>query len=443
MLKLFLLLTLMTASSASEKTTGIKQDSPVEFKEFDLQNGLHVIMHRDTANPIVSVDIWYLVGSKDEDPGHTGFAHLFEHMMFQGSKNVGKAEHFSYVQKAGGNVNGTTNTDRTNYFETLPSNQLELALWLESDRMMNLNVTQENFDNQREVVKEEKRQRYDNRPYGTWVINMFSRAFKEHPYQTPPIGSMEDLNRAGLSYAQDFYNRYYAPNNAVLIISGDIDYEETGILVDKYFGAIEPAEVKKKNYPQIIFNGGEVRDTIADNVQLPALYTGFRTRGMSSGDHYALDILSSILTEGKSSVLYKNIVYEKKLAKSVNSFVWDMELAGLFIINSTGYGHSDPKKIEDEIFAQIEHLKSEPVSGHILEKVKNTIENDFTQSRQTTLGKAELLAHYNVYLKNTGLINSDIENYLRVTPQELMEAAKKYLTRENCVVLFYLPKKAD
>ena len=417
--------------------------SNIEFQEYDLQNGLHVILHRDDSNPIVSVDIWYMVGSKDEDPGHTGFAHLFEHMMFQGSRNVGKTEHFSYIQKAGGTLNGTTNADRTNYFESVPSNQLELVLWLESDRMMQLNVTQENFDNQREVVKEEKRQRYDNRPYGTWSINMYNRAFPNHPYRMPPIGSMKDLNEASLDYAQGFYKKYYAPDNAVLVISGDIDYQGTGELVEKYFGNITPARTNKKNYHEINLNTGEIRDTIYENVQLPALFIGYKTYGNRSKDYYALQILSSLLTDGKSSRLYKDIVYNKKLAKSVNSFVSEMQIAGLFIVNSTGYQHSDLEKIEDEIYSQIESLKTKPVSDYELEKIKNSIENDFTNMRQTALGKAELLAHYYVYLNNTELINSDLKNYLDVTPREIMDAANKYFSRENRVVLYYSPKKSD
>jgi zinc protease len=423
--------------------TNSEAQSKIDFQEFDLPNGLHVILHRDDANPIVSVDLWYMVGSKDEDPGHTGFAHLFEHIMFQGSKNVGKTEHFSYIQKAGGTLNGTTNSDRTNYFETVPSNQLELVLWLESDRMMQLNVTQENFDNQREVVKEEKRQRYDNRPYGTWSINLYNRAFPNHPYYMPPIGSMKDLNEASLEYAQSFYKKYYAPDNAVIVVSGDINYEETKKLIEKYFGDIPSARTDKKDYPDVSLNTGEIIDTIYEKVQLPAIFIGYKTYGVRSKDYYTLQILSSLLADGKSSRLYKDIVYNKKLAKSVNSFVADMQLAGLFIVNSTAYQHTELKQIEDEIDAQIESLKTKPVSPHELEKVKNSVENDFTNMRQTTMGKAELLVHYYVYLKNTELINSDIKNYLDVTPEDIMNSANKYFSKDNRVILYFSPIKLD
>src|SRR5512143_2901117 len=222
----------------------------IEFEEYDLPNGLHVILHQDNSNPLVSVDIWYHVGSKNEDTNHTGFAHLFEHMMFQGSAHVGKAGHFSYIQKAGGTLNGTTNQDRTNYFETVPSNALELVLWLESDRMSTLNVTQENFDNQREVVKEEKRQRYDNVPYGSRFYYLFKNIYKGTEYGWIPIGSMQDLNDASLAYAQDFYRKYYAPDNAVLVIAGDIDYNETKELVEKYFGDLKASETNARQFPE-------------------------------------------------------------------------------------------------------------------------------------------------------------------------------------------------
>jgi len=259
----------------------------------------------------------------------------------------------------------------------------------------------------------------------------------------PPIGSMKDLNEASLDYAQNFYKRYYAPDNAVLVISGDIDYEETKKLVEKYFGSISPAKTNEGNYPEVNLYTGEIRDTIYENVQLPALFIGYKTPENTSRDHYSLEILSSLLTDGRSSRLYNDIVYDKKLAKSVNSFVSDMQLAGLFIINSTGFQHSDLKKIEDEIYLQIESLKTKPVSDYELEKVKNAIENDFTNMRQTTHGKAELLAHYYVYFNNTELINSDIKNYLDVTPPEIMYAANKYLSQDNRVVLYFVPAKSD
>jgi len=427
---------LFAINSFSQTTDAAK----VEFEEFNLDNGLHVILHKDNTNPIVSVDIWYHVGAKDEDPGRTGFAHLFEHIMFQGSKNVGKTEHFTYVQKAGGTLNGTTNQDRTNYFETVPSNRLDLALWLESDRMSTLNVTQENFDNQREVVKEEKRQRYDNVPYGTRWGNLFSMAFKGQTYEWIPIGSMEDLNNADLGYAQSFYKKFYSPDDAVLVVSGDINYDEAKKEVQKYFGDLKAAKTERKLFPEVIYNQGEKRDTVFEKVQLPALYIGYKIPGTASNDIYALEMLSSILSSGKSSRLYKKIVYENKGAKSVNSFLYDNELAGLFIISGTGFKTTNLGELEKKVTEEIDKMKNELVTASELEKVKNSAEADFTNRLQTTMGKADMLAEYWTYHKNTGLINTRINNFLSITPQEIMDAAKKYLNPENRVVLYYLPK---
>ncbi|MCI0448971.1 MAG: insulinase family protein [Chlorobi bacterium] len=417
--------------------------SKVEFEEFDLDNGLHVILHKDGTNPIVSVNLWYHVGAKDEDSNRTGFAHLFEHMMFQGSENVGKAQHFEYIQKAGGTLNGTTNQDRTNYFETAPSNQLELLLWLESDRMSTLKVNKENFDNQREVVKEEKRQRYDNAPYGSRWGELMKRAFKNQTYEWIPIGSMEDLNGADLSYAQEFYKKYYSPDNAVLVVSGDINYDEAKELVIKYFGGLKSSNAKKKTYKEIIFNQGEIKDVIYDNVQLPAVYFGYKIPGAANKDIYALEVISMILTDGKSSRLYKGIVYEKKIAKQINSFVWDNELGGMLIISATGFKNSNPDEIDKEITLQVNKLMSEEVLDKELEKVKNSIENDFLTNLQTTMRKADLLAHFWTYFKKTELINTAIDYYLNVTGEDIINTAKKYLNPDNRVILYYLPKKEN
>lgn len=432
----YLIIMVMFITSAGSRS----QTSRIEFEEFDLSNGLHIILHKDNTNPIVSIDVWYHVGSKDEDPGRTGFAHLFEHMMFQGSANIGKAEHFSYVQKAGGTVNGTTNQDRTNYFETVPSNQLELLLWLESDRMSTLQVTQENFDNQREVVKEEKRQRYDNVPYGSRWYEMMKRIFKDERYEWLPIGSMDDLNSADLGYAQDFYNKYYSPDNAVVVLSGDIEYDNARVLITKYFGGLKPAGTKKPIYPEIKFNKGEQRDVIYDNIQLPAVYIAYKIPGTTSSEIRALEILSMILGDGRSSRLYRDIVYDRKSAKSAGSFVWDNELGGLFIVNATGFKNTNLDSLEANITAIINSLEITGVTDKELEKAKNAVENDIIGGMQTVLGKADALANYWTYFKDTNRINSAAEEYLRVTKEDIIKAAKKYLTRDNRVVLYYEPK---
>ena len=412
--------------------------SDIEFKEFDLSNGLQVILHKDNSNPLVSVDIWYHVGSKNEEENRTGFAHLFEHMMFQGSANVGKAEHFKYLQDAGGFVNGSTTHDRTNYLETVPSNNLELVLWLESDRMGTLKVTQENFDNQRNVVKEEKRQRYDNAPYGSRFYNLFSKSFRNHPYGWIPIGSMKDLNEADLDYAKSFYKKFYSPDNAVLVIAGDIDYGKTKILVEKYFGDLIPAKHKKNPFQEILFNTGEVTGTIYDNVQLPALYTAYKIPDVLMKDVYALNLLSSVLGEGKSSRLNRDIVYERKLAKSVNSLTWNLELGGLFVFSSQGFPDSDLQVIQRHIDNQIEKIISEGISSDELVKSKNKAENAFVNRQQTMLGIAEQLAFYRTFYNDTSRVNTELLNFQMVSAEDIQKTAAKYLSKDNRVVLYYL-----
>ena len=437
MLKFLTIITYIMFISSAELST---QTAKIDFEEFDLANGLHVILHKDNTNPIVSVDIWYHVGAKDEDPGRTGFAHLFEHMMFQGSGNVKKTEHFNYIQNAGGTLNGTTNQDRTNYFETAPSNQLELLLWLESDRMSTLQVTQENFDNQREVVKEEKRQRYDNVPYGSRWGEMMKRLFKGQTYEWIPIGSMEDLNSADLNYAQEFYRKYYSPDNAVLVISGDIEYDNARKLAGKYFGDLKPASTVKRKYPELIFNQGEVKDVIYDNVQLPAVYIGYKIPGTTNKDIQELEMLSMIMGDGRSSRLYRDIVYDKKTAKSAGSFIWDNEVGGMFIVTATAFKNTNADSLLEDITRIVDSFGKEPVTDKELEKVKNSVENDYINNMQTIMGKADALASFWTFHKNTGLINTMVDEYLSITKEDILKEKKKYLTSDNRVVITYLPK---
>ena len=414
----------------------------INFIEYDLPNGLHVILHEDHSTPIVAVDIWYHVGSKNEDPERTGFAHLFEHMMFQGSANVKKAEHMAYIQKAGGTFNGSTNWDRTNYFQVVPSNQLELVLWLESDRMMSLNVNQENLDNQREVVKEERRWRVDNRPYGTQWEETFKRLFKVHPYKWPVIGYMEHLNAAKLEEVKKFFDTYYVPNNAVLVIAGDIDVEKTKNLVQKYFGDIPRGkyEIKRPNVVEPPLTQ-QVRDTIYDNVRLPAVFIAFRIPKDGERDFYALDLLANVLGSGRSSRLYQKLVYEKRIAQNVNVYAIGMEDAGVFKIDAyCSIGH-EPEEVEREIWNEIEKIHRELITEKELQKVKNQTESQTLSNYQTVLSKADQLAHYYVIHGNTDEINHELDKILSITREEIRDSAVKYLRPENSVVLYYLPKE--
>jgi len=412
----------------------------INFTEHSLDNGLHVILHKDSSNPLVSVDLWYHVGSKDEDPGKTGFAHLFEHMMFQGSENISKAEHFRYIQHAGGILNGSTDQDRTNYYETVPSNQLELVLWLESDRMGYLNVNQENFDNQRDVVKEEKRQVCDNVPYGSKWSNLFNRAFKGEPYEWVPIGSMEDLNNAALEDAINFYKIYYSPSNAVISISGDIENRNALELVNKYFGKIQPNITNKKNFPRIKYSSGEIKDTIYDSIQVPGIYIAYKIPGILSKESPALGLLTTILGESRSSRLYSKIVYEKRLAKSASSFIWDNELGGLIIISCMGYIDSNPSEIEKAVTDEIEKLQTQRVTEEELEKAKNKLETIMIESLQTNIGKADNLAHFRTFFKDTNQINTLLNKYSLITADYILSVTKKYLNKDNRVILNYLNK---
>jgi zinc protease len=414
----------------------------INFIEYDLPNGLHVILHEDHSTPIVAVDIWYHVGSKNEDPERTGFAHLFEHMMFQGSANVKKAEHMAYIQKAGGTFNGSTNWDRTNYFQVVPSNQLELVLWLESDRMMSLNVNQENLDNQREVVKEERRWRVDNRPYGTQWEETFKRLFKVHPYRWPVIGYMEHLNAAKLEEVKKFFDTYYVPNNAVLVIAGDIDFEKTKNLVQKYFGDIPRGkyEIKRPNVVEPPLTQ-QVRDTIYDNVRLPAVFIAFRIPKDGERDFYALDLLANVLGSGRSSRLYQKLVYEKRIAQNVNVYAIGMEDAGVFKIDAyCSIGHK-PEEVEREIWNEIEKIHRELITEKELQKVKNQTESQTLSNYQTVLSKADQLAHYYVIHGNADEINHELDKILSITREEIRDSAVKYLRPENSVVLYYLPKE--
>ncbi|ACF15069.1 peptidase M16 domain protein [Chloroherpeton thalassium ATCC 35110] len=414
---------------------------PIEFSEFDLPNGLHCIVYENHRSPIVTVDVWYHVGSKNESPERTGFAHLFEHMMFQGSANVGKTEHFSYVQNAGGSLNGSTTQDRTNYYETLPSNRLELGLWLESDRMMSLQVTAENFENQREVVKEERRMHYDNRPYGTVYEEMCARLFIDHPYKWIPIGSMKHLEDATLSDAQDFYNTFYAPNNATLILSGDVTLEKARTLAEKYFGEIAPSQhdIPRPKAESTLLNR-EITETFHDNVQLPALFMAYRICDIKHPDSDVLGAISDILSDGESSRLYRKLVYEEQLVRSIDTHSMPLEQPGLFFISAIGMPDTDLNAVKARIDEEMAKIIAGEVGEAELEKAKNGAEMGIIKSFSTIMGTGENLAHFHTYYGSASEINNELERVSNITPDDVQRAAKKYFETDGRVVLYWLPK---
>lgn len=417
------------------------QARKIAFEKYTLSNGLTVILHRDTTAPVVAVTTLYHVGSKNEDTSRTGFAHFFEHLLFEGSENVKRGEFDKYVTNAGGALNANTSQDRTFYYELLPSNQLKLGLWLESERMMHAKIEQVGVNTQREVVKEEKRQRVDNRPYGSFLTEILQRAFKVHPYHWAPIGSMDHLNAAKLDEFIDFYKTFYVPNNAVLSIAGDINIADTKKLVNDYFAAI-PKGTKEIPRPAVTEPplGSEVRGTVEDNIQLPAVIQAYRAPKQGSDEYYAFRLLSSILSGGESSRMNKVLVDQKQMAVQAVSFPFFNEDAGLFITLALANMGTKPEDLEKGIDSVVNSLKGSPVAESEFQKVRNQIETDFVTSNATMAGIAESLANYEVYFGDANLINTELARYQKVTREDLLNVAKKYLNKDNRVTLYYVAK---
>jgi predicted Zn-dependent peptidase len=420
------------------------QARKIEFTEYDLENGLHVILHQDNTTPIVAVTVLYHVGSKNEDPNRTGFAHFFEHLLFEGSENIKRGEFDKYVTGAGGILNANTSQDRTFYYEVLPSNQLALGLWLESERMLHAKIDQVGVETQREVVKEEKRQRLDNQPYGSIFYELFRRAYTVHPYSWQTIGSLDHLNAATLNEFIDFYKTFYVPENATLSIAGDIDINNTKELIAKYFKDIpkggKPIPRPRTVEPQ---QTKEIRDVVFDNIQLPAVVEGYHVPAQGTDDSYAMDMLSTVLSSGQSSRIYKALVDEQKKAISAGAFPIPLEDPGLYIVYGIANLGNDIDDLEKSLDAEIEKVKNELISEKEFQKIRNQVESQFVQQNSSMAGIAERLADYHVYYGNTELINTEIERYMKVTREDIQRVAKKYLNKENRVVLHYLPKSAQ
>jgi zinc protease len=413
----------------------------IDFREFTLENGLRVILHEDHSTPIVAVDVAYRVGSKNEDSSKTGFAHLFEHLMFDGSPNMNRGDFDRYITKAGGWDNAYTTWDITNYYEVLPSNQVELALWLEADRMAGLNITPLGIQTQREVVKEERRWRVDNRPYGTAEEKIFSHAYKEHPYRWPVIGYMEHLDRATIEDVERFFKTFYVANNAALVISGDVDLVEVRGMIGKYFNSIP---MGKHQIPRVTVveepQQSEEREVVPDNVQLPGVFVAYRIPEEGHPDFHPLVLLSNILSVGESSRLYRNLVYEKKFAQDVEASTIAMENPGLFLITATALEGYSAETLEKEIESEVDTLRIQSVSANELEKVKNQLESSFTFGKQRVDQKADLLAHFTVLRGDPNQLNREIERYLQVSSEDITRVAQRYLSESYRTVLHYIPQ---
>ncbi len=419
---------------------GLSAQTNIDFTKYTLDNGLKVILHQDATAPIVAVSIMYEVGGKDSYEGRTGFAHFFEHLLFEGSENIKRGEYAKYVEDAGGVLNANTSQDRTYYYELLPSNQLELGLWLESERLLHAVVDQEGVDTQRGVVKEERRQRMDNQPYGSLLYELYRHGFKQHPYKDPNIGYMEDLNSAEAADYQRFYKTYYVPNNAVLSIAGDLDIEATKALIEKYFAPIPrgaaPPRITTVEPPL----GGEVRDSIYDaKAPLPALVLGYRTPERNNPDYYAISMMNQVLSRGQSSRLNKALVDEKQLAVQALSIPSFTEGPGLAIALMIAKPGGDIKELEMAFNSELDRLKTELIPEKEFQKLRNQIEANAISGYSTMAGIAESLANYEMYQGDANLINTETERFMQVTREDIRRVAKEYYTLDNRVTLYWIP----
>ncbi|BAX80960.1 peptidase M16 [Labilibaculum antarcticum] len=423
-------------------TSGFSQTGKIEFEEYDLDNGLHVILQQDQTTPNIVVSVMYHVGSKNENPEMTGFAHFFEHLMFEGTDNIPRHQYDKYVSRAGGVLNANTSSDRTYYYEKLPSNQLALGLWLESERMMHAKVEAIGIKTQKGVVIQEKKQSYDNRPYGRILPETMKRAYVKHPYRWITIGDEKHIENAKDEDFLNFYKEFYVPNNAVLTICGDFKSEEAKKLVNDYFTEI-PKGTKEIYRPSIVepVKTAEVRDTVYDNIQLPAVIQAYHIPAVGTSDFYAVDMLSKLMTDGKSSRLYKTLVDEKQLALQMMAFPMPNEDPGLTLAFGIPNMGVDLKVLEKEMDTQFATVREELISDSEFQKLRNKIENELVSSNATIEMRASNLATAYTYYKDAGRVNEELEKYFSVTKEDIRDVAQKYFVSKNRVVLYYMPKQ--
>lgn len=416
----------------------------VKFTEFNLSNCMHVVLHEDHTAPIVVTAVMYHVGSKNEVLGHTGMAHFFEHLLFEGSDNIKRGEFMKIVSKNGGENNANTTQDRTFYFEIFPSNQLETGLWLESERLMHPVINDIGVERQNEVVKEEKRLRLDNQPYGHLVSSVFEKLFTKHPYRWPVIGSMADLDNTKLDDFKTFNKKYYAPNNSVLVIAGDIDPVKAKILAEAYFGPIPKGPAIERVHIQEDPITKEIIDTVYDaNIQIPAIVAGYRTPGMNSRDAVVLDMASQILSGSGSSRMNRKMVDEKKNALAVQAFNYTLEDYGAYLTFAVPNGNQNLDSLLKDMDDEVSKLQTSLITEDEFTKLQNQAENNFVGSNNTMMGIAESLADGYTFYGNTNHLNTELDEIKSITRQDIEDAAKKYLNKNQRVVIYYLPEKKN
>ena len=421
---------------------GIASAQKIAFEEYDLENGLHVILHNDSSAPVVVTSVMYHVGSKDETPDRTGFAHFFEHLLFEGTKNIKRGEWFKMVTANGGINNANTSDDRTYYYEVFPSNNLELALWMESERLMHPVINQIGVDTQNGVIKEEKRSRYDNQPYGNIIGAVKENMFQKHPYRWTTIGSMEHLDASTLEEFQAFNKKFYIPNNAVLVVAGDFENAKAKEWIQNYFGSIPKGEkAQKQTFVEEPITQ-TIRATYEDpNIQIPMVVATYRTPSMKTRDARVLDLISSYLSDGKSSKLYKKIVDDKKMALQIDAVGFSQEDYGMYILYGLPMETHTSEDLIQEIDEEIVKIQTELISEKDFQKLQNTLDNRFVNKNASLEGIAENLATYYLLHGDINLINTEIELLHSITREEIREVAKKYLNPNQRLILDYIPSK--
>ena len=415
----------------------------VDFIEYDLDNGLHVILHQDKTVPLAVTSVMYHVGSKDDSPDRTGFAHFFEHLLFEGTKNIDRGQFMKIVESNGGSLNAYTSNDETYYFEFFPSNKLELGLWLESERMLHPVIDEIGVQTQNEVVKEEKRSNYDNRPYGQLLPQITQSLFKKHPYRWLPIGSMEHLDAATLDEFIAYNKKFYVPNNAVLVVAGNFEIDDVKKKISDYFGPIPRGnDVPRINITEDPIKA-EIKKKFYDpNIQLPMGLVSYRIPSFKDRDAYVLDMISSILSGGKSSRLYKKMVDDKKVSVQVQAVNLSFEDYGIYVILSLPVGENTLQTLYDNIDEEIEKLKVDLISDREYEKLQNEFENSFISTNASMSGIANSLASYYLLHDNVNLINQRLDIYKSITKEEIRDVANKYLNKDSRAVIDYLPESA-